>query len=199
MLASLVKAVALLNAPFREHKNGIVTATKFDLGEALRLWKPLQVSQHYGVTQQVWNFYVDVIVKLYLAKKKKPLTSNEISAFYHSQYNEFIGGDTLRKNYVPALLTTELISMEKGIGGDARVQYIIPNVLPSVQKEDHIEPVSQNEGVISFGLDKSNNSGIIDQSLATISAVMGDTQLTTISEDEPREGVKDTRKEDYIM
>lgn len=202
MLASLVKAMALLNAPFRRCENEVITATSLDLEEALRLWRPLQISQHYGIVQQVWDFYVDIVVKLFL-DKKRPITLSEINTFYYAQYNEFLGGDMLRKNYIPALSTAGLINMEKGAGGDGRIQYITPTVLPSDQKMDRVGVNVQGERSISFGVSEFNDGEVNKCTLDADVAITNDahelTQLDVTVEEELRENVKDTRKEDYIM
>lgn len=128
---ALVKAMALLNAPFRMI-DGKITTTDKDVDEAMRLWKYLDKSMAYGVSPQIFGFYKNIILPAYNSKnkdgiKKNGITYGEISNEYFSQTGSYPNMDNVRKQYIPALKTAALISCDKD-EDDKRQTLIMPLV-----------------------------------------------------------------------
>ena len=67
---SLVKAMALVNAPSRM-VDGKVVAIRKDIDEAIKLWVPLSKSKIYGVSPQALDFYMNIILPAFYAKNKE--------------------------------------------------------------------------------------------------------------------------------
>lgn len=142
---SLVKAMALLNAPFRM-VNGRIVASNKDVDEILKLWIPLARSASHGISEQIYDFYVKVILSAFRNKKEKnPMTNGvtykEITAEYFNQYGYLPNGDTIRKQFIPALEIASLITVvkEKKSGNndkDGRESIIIPIVFPDDDLEE---------------------------------------------------------------
>lgn len=128
---SLVKAVALLNAPFRM-VNGKIIAINKDVDEAMKLWVPLSKSMAYGISPQAFSFYNNIILAIYRANNqsgvsRKGVTYSEISKEYYSQTGSYPNVENIRKQYIPALETASLISCDKD-ENDKRQKLIIPLV-----------------------------------------------------------------------
>ncbi|MBQ6130499.1 hypothetical protein IJI72_02320 [Candidatus Saccharibacteria bacterium] len=128
---SLVKAMALLNAPFRMI-DGKIIATNKDVDEAMKLWTPLNKSMAYGVSPQVFSFYINIILAVYRANsrsgiQRKGITYSEICKEYYNQTGSYPNVENLRKQYIPALETAALVSCDKD-ENDKRQKLIIPLV-----------------------------------------------------------------------
>lgn len=127
---SLVKAMALINAPFRM-VNGRIVATNKDIDEAVKLWKPLSESMSYGVSPQVLGFYKKYILPAYRIKNQdnatcsKGVTYDEIRAEYYRKTGSYPNMENVRKQYIPALKTAALISYSKD-EDDGRQKIITP-------------------------------------------------------------------------
>ena len=131
---SLVKAMALVNAPFRM-VDGKIVATNKDVDEAVKLWKPLSMCMSYGVSPHLFNFYKTVILPVYYEKvnkygsdKVKGVTIKEIIDEVFRQTGSLPNTENLRKQYMPALEAAALISCDKD-EDDKRQKLIIPLVL----------------------------------------------------------------------
>ena len=128
---SLVKAIALINAPFRL-VNGRVVATRKDVDEVMKLWTPISVSMSYGISPQALSFYKDVILPAYYAKKDSIINStgitlSDISKEYYNQIGNYPNMENIRKQYIPVLETASLIKCEKS-KDDKRNKIVIPLV-----------------------------------------------------------------------
>ena len=138
---SLVKAMALVNAPFRMTNNKIV-ATKKDIDEAAKLWAPLARSMSYGVSPQALDFYKNYILSAYHNKnatgtsQPKGITYDELGKEYYNQTGSYPNMENVRKQYIPALKTAGLISYEKN--EDDKRQCIIT---PLVSSENNLSDV----------------------------------------------------------
>lgn len=136
---SLVKAMALVNAPFRMKGDKLV-ATNKDVDEAMKLWTPLRESMLHGVSPQILSFYRKYVLAAYRAKnegvttKAKGVTYDEIRAEYYRQTGSFPNMENMRKQYIPALKTAALISCNKD--EDDKRQIV---VTPLVFFEDDID------------------------------------------------------------
>jgi len=128
---SLVKAVALLNAPFRM-VNGKIIAINRDVDEAMKLWVPLSKSMAYGISPQVFSFYNNIILAIYRTNNqsgvsRKGVTYSEICKEYYNQTGSYPNVENIRKQYIPALEIASLISCDKD-ENDKRQKLIIPLV-----------------------------------------------------------------------
>lgn len=136
---SLVKAMALVNAPFRM-QDGRLVATNKDVDEAIKLWGPLSESMSHGVSPQALEFYRKYVLGAYYAKnngtpdKAKGVTYDEIRAEFYRQTSTYPNMENIRKQYIPALKTAALISCDKD--EDDRRQKI---VMPLVLSDDSME------------------------------------------------------------
>ena len=131
---SLVKAMALINAPFRM-VDGKIVATNKDVDEAAKLWKPLSICMSYGVSPHLFNFYKTVVLPVYYDKadkyesdRIKGVTIKEIIDEVFRQTGSLPNPDNLRKQYIPALEAAALIACEKD-EYDKRQKLIVPLVL----------------------------------------------------------------------
>ena len=128
---SLVKGMALLNAPFRMAGNKIV-ATKKDIDEATKLWYAISESMFYGVPPQALDFYKNCIIPAYYVinearTKKKGITYDELANYYFKQTGSYPNLDMVRKMFIPALQCASLISYDKD-EDDKRQMLITPLV-----------------------------------------------------------------------
>lgn len=130
--ASIVKAMTLVNAPFRM-KDGRLSATRSDIDEAMKLWIPLTESMLYGVSPQLLNFYKSYILPAYYTKnignmsKAVGVTYDEIGREFHRKTGRLLNMENLRKQYIPALRTAALISCDKD-ENDKRKNIVTPLV-----------------------------------------------------------------------
>lgn len=126
---SLVKAMALVNAPFRMVNSKIV-ATDKDVDEAMKLWLPISENMAYGISPQAFNFYKNIILPAYRAKnegtaQKKGITYDELRLEYYNQTGTYPNMENIRKQYIPALKTAALVDCQKD-EDDKRQILIIP-------------------------------------------------------------------------
>lgn len=114
---SLVKGMALLNAPFRMVGNKIV-ATNKDVDEAMKLWSVISESMFYGVPPQALDYYKNYIIPAYRTinetrKNKKGITYDELANYYFKKTGGYPNLDMVRKMFIPALQCASLISYDK--------------------------------------------------------------------------------------
>ena len=137
---SLVKGIALLNAPFRMVDGNIVT-TKSDVDEAMKLWSAISESMFYGIPPQVLDFYKKRILPAYHSVnetrgKKKGITYDQLAMECYKQTGSYPNLDVVRKMFIPTLQCASLISYEKD-DDDKRQMLITPLIFPddSVDKK----------------------------------------------------------------
>ena len=122
-LSSLIKAVAMLNAPQRMDASGNIIANDSDIEAGFKLWKSICKTQMIGVPPATYDFYERFILPAYEkskeTKKNGPLpqddgvTHDEISQYYYDTMGIFFSRDTLRKQIIPTLQAANVISLEK--------------------------------------------------------------------------------------
>ena len=127
---SLVKVCALLNAPKREMRDQDLVATKADVDAALGIWNFLGRSQQYGIPPQMLDFYDNMIVPAYIAKRSSVkatigITIDDLAAYCYGKTGEMLNRDQVRKQYLPVLEQANLISYEKD-PNDKRKMIITP-------------------------------------------------------------------------
>lgn len=136
---SLVKAMALVNAPFRQ-VNGRIIATNKDVDEIMKLWSVLSESASYGISPQVYDFYKTHILGAYYAKNtnqtndSKGVTYDDIRAEFFKQTGSLPNMDNVRHQYIPALKTAALISCDQD-EKDGRKLMFVPLVFPDDKME----------------------------------------------------------------
>lgn len=128
---SLVKGMALINAPFRNN-NGKIIATNKDIDEAMKLWSVINESMFFGVSPQVLDIYKTQILPAYYSvnegrTKAKGITYDEFTREYYRNTGSYPNVDMFRKMYIPALQCAALISYEKD-EDDKRQKLITPLV-----------------------------------------------------------------------
>lgn len=138
-LSSLIKAVAMLNAPHRMNENNDIIANDEDIENGLSLWKSICKTQMLGLPPATYDFYEKYILPAYLkskeARKNEPLphddgvTHDEINQYYYEKTESFFSRDTLRKQIIPTLQAANVISLEKSIK-DGRKWLIKPQIFP---------------------------------------------------------------------
>ena len=137
---SLVKGLALINAPFRM-KDGKVVATRKDVDEAMKIWSELSKSMVYGISPQAYSFYEDFVWGAYAEKCKpsnaavKGVTYDDIRKRYYEQTGSYPNMENVRKQYIPALKCAALVSCDKD-EDDKRQVLIIPLVDPDSGMEN---------------------------------------------------------------
>lgn len=139
---SLVKGMALVNAPFRM-KDGKIVATNKDIDEVMKLWDVIGESMFYGVPPQALEFYKRYVLATYIkhndgVSKKKGVTYDQIASEYFRQTGSYPNLDMVRKMFIPALQCASLISYDKD--EDDRRQML---VTPLVFFGDKLDKTSQ--------------------------------------------------------
>lgn len=114
---SLVKGIALLNAPFRMVGDKIV-ANNIDVDEAMKLWNVISESMFYGVPPQALDFYKNYVISAHRTinesrEKKKGITYDELANYYFKKTGSYPNLDMVRKMFIPALQCASLISYDK--------------------------------------------------------------------------------------
>ena len=144
--ASLVKAIALLNAPFRM-VNGRVTATRKDIDEAMKLWASLSESSKRGVSPQALWYYRQIL-QAYKAvneasgrprERWRGITNEEFRKEFRRMNGVNLSGDYFRKNVIEALVDASLINYEMRHSVDSRQKLITPLVF----LDDDLEKTEQ--------------------------------------------------------
>lgn len=126
---SLVKAMALLNAPFRRVGDRIV-ATNKDVDEAMKLWLELNESARYGVAPQLFDIYKKRIVPAYLDFNKdrtikRGITFPEYAKYHFKEVGKYPNIDMYKDCYLPTLEGAGLIQYEKSTEKDADHRYLL--------------------------------------------------------------------------
>jgi hypothetical protein len=102
-------------------------ANQDDITQAFTLWGDYFESQNLGIAPAVLSIYKKYIVPAYIAKYKYAstkdkeaimngevgLTPQELSAYYLQEEETMLNNDTLRKQILPQLEGSNLISLEK--------------------------------------------------------------------------------------
>lgn len=130
-LNSLIKALALLNAPTRERKGNDIVAKAQDVDAAFELWKYLNHSQEYGVSPETLEFYESIVYPCFQEQQSQ---NSAVAGVTMSNLSEYCVGQGLpakqdywRKQHIPALKIAGLISEEKD-ANDKRNKIFMPQV-----------------------------------------------------------------------
>ncbi|HOK56761.1 MAG TPA: hypothetical protein PLF90_05470, partial [bacterium] len=118
-LYSIIKALTLLNFPYREIKGKTLIANRKDIEIGLNLWKEVEKYQNFGIPPYIYWFYEQVVIPVYKKKmkenkelkgiKKKDLLSYQIKG----GLQKLISEKRLRIEILPTLINSGFIREEK--------------------------------------------------------------------------------------
>jgi len=144
-LVQLIKAISLLNVWHRRQKDGTIIANKSDVSQAFELWKGFSESQEFNVPPVVLQFYKEIIVPAYIQKfdglnygdqqtmrhEEVGLTPQELNSYHISAAEKPMNGEQVRKQILPQLESSGLITQEKPKeDADKRTRHIFPKWFP---------------------------------------------------------------------
>ena len=114
---SLVRAMALINAPFRTIDGKIVVTHK-DIDEAAKLWSVICESMTHNLSPQVFDFYKNILLPTWHNKCRngypaKGITYGELRTEYYKQTGGYPNMETMRKQWIPMLEITEHIECSR--------------------------------------------------------------------------------------
>ena len=143
-VASIIKAVAMLNANKRMDINRNVIVNDSDIDEGFRLWESIAETQGYGITPAVQEFYKNYVVPAYLEKKASGQMSieddgvmlNDILKYCRSVEGKLpVNLFTIQKEFLPAMEESGLI-IKTTYSRDRRIKLFKPLVLPEPPKAE---------------------------------------------------------------
>lgn len=135
-LLKLIKAIALLNVWFRRQPNGQIVASRSDIDQAFKLWQYFIDSQNLNISPIVKSFYVNYILPAYDEKQTDlgfgsiGVSRKEVLLYYLKKTNTPFSDDYLRKQILPQLESSGIITQEKPSEGDKRSMHIFPQWIP---------------------------------------------------------------------
>ena len=136
-LISIIKSVALLNVWFRRDDNGKVVASQSDVDSGFTIWQKLNKSQEHNLPPYIYEFYNKYILPIYVSKNTEAsVTTNgehgihrkEIIQRHYQLENRLLNEDTFRRQILPMLETSGLITQEKD-PDDKRNKLIFPQIV----------------------------------------------------------------------
>lgn len=135
-IACFAKAFALLNLWYRNYQpyNGTIITTDEDYQEAFAIWDQVSMAQDLGLPPYLLNLYKEVIIPMYEAKGRVGITRQEILNKHFEVYGRHLQDFKLRKEYLPMLETSGLVSQEQD-EFDKRRLLIYPLVLSTILSE----------------------------------------------------------------
>lgn len=153
-LMQLIKSIALLNVWFRTRPDGTVQASQSDIDQAFELWDSFSESQDLNIPPAVMTFYKNYILPAYNEKKSKGsyqerkdvenglvgLTQQELNNYYLKIEHTPINDDQLRKQILPQLEASGLVSRAQPEIGDKRSIHIFPKFLTEEEQNNTGEP-----------------------------------------------------------
>lgn len=145
-LLQLIKAITLLNVWHRRQEDGTIIADQSDINQAFALWNEVIESQDWGVPPAVMNFYKEIVLSAYFEKMEDPdlagamkinaigLSRDEICTQYQKVEESWLNDEVLRKQYLPQLQSSGLITQSKPLKGDKRSIHVFPKWFPKNNK-----------------------------------------------------------------
>ncbi|HSW99567.1 MAG TPA: toprim domain-containing protein [Patescibacteria group bacterium] len=155
-LMNLIKSAALLNV-WHRRSNGLIVANQADIDQVFELWGRLIEAQDMNVPPAVMNLYKMYILPAYLAKfhdpdfqaamekRKVGLSRQELGAYYFRKVGSPLNDEHLRKQILPQLEASGIITQQKPEEGDKRSLHIFPVWYPKDIK-DPFEPNYTGDG-----------------------------------------------------
>jgi len=144
-LIQLIKAIALLNVWHRTQPDGTILAKQSDIDQAFDIWKVFSDSQELNLPPMVMEFYADIIVPAYITKFQSSidqiqmamqheeigLTQQELNSYHIEVKEKPMNGEQVRKQVLPQLESSGVITQEKPKeGSDRRSRHIFPKWFP---------------------------------------------------------------------
>ncbi len=130
-LNSLIKAIALLNAPTRERRGNDIVVKSQDVDAAFELWKYLNRSQEYGISPETLEFYESILHPCFKERQSRNAAVVGVSmsdlAGYCASQGLPTKQDYWRKQHLPALKKAGMVSEEKD-ANDKRNKIFVPQV-----------------------------------------------------------------------
>ena len=111
-IVSLIKVNALLNLWFRERDEETLIANEVDVADAFDIWDKISESQELNLPPYVYNLYKDVIVPAF-REKGGGISKKDIFRKHYEIYGRHLSDDQLRKQIIPMLEVSGLISEEQ--------------------------------------------------------------------------------------
>ena len=156
-LMSLIKVTALLNIWYRRVPDGLVVANQDDIDQVFELWGRLIEAQDMNVPPAVMTIYKTYILQAYVEKLQNldftaamekrliGLSRQELGAYYFRKEGSPLNDEQLRKQILPQLEASGIITQEKPQEGDKRSPHIFPLWYPSEIK-DPLDPNNNGKG-----------------------------------------------------
>ncbi len=153
----LIQAAALLNVWRRKQPDGLIVASQSDIDQVFELWGRLIEAQDMNVPPAVMYFYKNYILPAYQEKFEDHdytedmrnrligLSRQELSAFYYRKESSPLNDEQLRKQILPQLEASGIITQEKPQIGDKRSPHIFPLWYPPEEKNP-LEPNNDGTG-----------------------------------------------------
>lgn len=135
-LLSLIKALALLNFPFRERQGNVLLAAPKDIDEAVKLWDSICESQEYNLPPYVYDLLREVVVPAY-KDGSAGVSLKEIRQKHYEVYGRMLPPWQLRQEILPLLETAGLVELEKD-PNDRRKVLVIPLVSLTISITEEI-------------------------------------------------------------
>ena len=142
-IIGLVKSLAVLNLWYREREGPSITASEEDINEAFRIWQDIGKPQELSLPPFVYSVYCEVIVKAYREKNSTALgetaiglSRREILTEYFDTYGRPMSEGILRKEILPMLESSGLVSIEAD-PADKRRLLVYPTFTDQVGTGSH--------------------------------------------------------------
>ena len=146
-LMNLIKAAALLNVWHRRQSDGLIVATQSDIDQVFEVWGQLIEAQDLSVPPAVMHLYKKYILPAYLAKLQNRdftvgmeqrvigLSRQELGNFFFVKEGSPLNDEHLRKQILPQLEASGIITQQKPQEGDKRSLHIFPVWYPQGIKD----------------------------------------------------------------
>jgi 5S rRNA maturation endonuclease (ribonuclease M5) len=137
-LMCLIKTTALLNIWYRRSSDGMIMANQSDIDQVFELWGRLIEAQDMNVPPAVMYIYKKYVLLAYLEKLQNldytvamekrliGLSRQELSAYYFRKEGSPLNDEQLRKQVLPQLEASGIITQGKPQEGDKRSPHIFP-------------------------------------------------------------------------
>ena len=138
-LQQLIKVIALLNLWHRKQSNGSIMANQSDIDQAFELWEQLAQSQNLGIPPTAIHFYKTYILPtFYNLVEANPnvdpysigVSREQLSREYLYLEKTTLADTYLRKEILPQLEASGLITQQAPEFGDKRTKLIYPKWFP---------------------------------------------------------------------
>lgn len=142
-LQQLIKIIALLNLWHRKHSDGSIVANQSDIDQAFELWEQLAQSQNLGIPPTAIHFYKTYILSTFydlvaahpnIDPYNIGISREQLSREYLYLEKSTLPETYLRKEILPQLEASGLITQQVPEVGDRRTKLIYPKWFPEQTK-----------------------------------------------------------------